>query len=527
MLPSRTAALAALQTQVFDVLVIGGGITGCGAARDAALRGLRVGLVEQNDFASGTSSRSSRLVHGGVRYLEHGHLGLVFEASAERRRLLGLAPHLVRPLAFTWPVYRGARVPRWKLAAGLALYDALALFRNVRRHARLGRAAVMEREPALRDAELLGGATYYDAATDDARLTLANAVDAALHGAAVANYVRADELLRDDGRATGVVAIDVITGERFPIRARSIIRAIGPWTSGVVRGSTGVHISVPRARLGNIGALTLAAPQDGRVMFALPAGTHAIIGTTESPTSAEPGEVRPTEAEIEYLLTAVNHYFPQAQLRRQDVVSAWAGVRPLVATSGALGAASREHAITIEDNVVTVTGGKLTTYRVMADDAVRAAATVLGIRPGRTPTRERPLPGGDLTDIDGEIARVRRDTGVSADTAAWLVTAYGARWPIVLGTVLATGEPPALLAPGLPYLTAEVAYAISHEMAMTVGDILIRRTHAAFELPDQGRSIAPAVAALMGPHHGWDAARQQREVERYLAEAGTMFGVEA
>lgn len=526
MLPTRAATLAALRNGPFDLLVIGGGITGCGIARDAALRGLRVALVEQADLASGTSSRSSRLVHGGVRYLEHGHLGLVFEASVERRRLLRLAPHLVRPLGFTWPVYRGARIPRWKLAAGLTLYDALALFRNVRRHSRLRRPAVLEREPGLRATGLLGGATYYDAATDDSRLTLANAVDAVLQGAVVATYVHAGGYTRADGRVAGAEVTDVLTGERFEVRARAIVRAVGPWTSRNVRGSTGVHVSVPRERLANTGAVTLMAPQDGRVMFVLPAGTHAIIGTTESPTLGSPDQVRATEADVAYLLEAANHYFPGARLTRDDVVSAWAGVRPLVAGSGTLGAASREHAITTEDNVVTVTGGKLTTYRVMADDAVRAAARVLGVRVVPTPTHDRPLPGGDLADLEGEIARVQRDTGLSPRAAERLVSAHGTRWPIVWGTVFASGQRPAHLAAGLPYLTAEVPYAVAHELAVTVGDILIRRTHAAFELPDQGRGIAPAVAALMAPGLGWDAAQQRREVERYVAEADRMFRID-
>ena len=525
MLRSRAEAIAALKGHAFDILVVGGGITGSGVARDAALRGLRVALVEQDDFASGTSSRSSRLVHGGVRYLEHGHLRLVFESSAERRLLLRLAPHLVRPLQFTWPVYEGARIARWKLGAGLALYDALALFRNVGRHARLARNAVMAREPRLREDHLLGGATYYDASTDDARLTLANALDAAAQGAAVANHVRADEILDGTRGEAGAVVTDVLTGETFTVRARVVVRAVGPWTGKRVRGSTGVHVSVPRHRLGNVAALTLSAPQDGRVMFALPAGAFAIIGTTESPTTVPPDEVRATEADVAYLLEAANHYFPEARLTRDDVVSAWAGVRPLVASSGTLGSASREHAVTTAGRVVTVTGGKLTTYRVMADDVVRAAGRVLGARLPRTLTRTRPLPGGDVGDIELEQQRIERETGLPAPTAEWLVRAYGSRWPHVRGAMFTSGCGDTRLAAGLPYLAAEVAHAVTHEMAMTIGDVLVRRTHAAFEMADQARALAPQVAALMAPLLGWDAVRERAEVERYRADADRMFRI--
>src|SRR3954470_23151157 len=214
----------------FDMIVVGGGITGCGIARDAAVRGLRVVLLEMNDFASGTSSRSSRLIHGGVRYLEHGHLHLVFESSAERRRLLRLAPHLVRPLEFTWPVYLGARIPRWKLAAGLSLYDALALFRNVGRHRRLNASAMRREQPALSTTGLLGGATYYDAATDDARLTLSVALDAAARGALLRNHVRVTRLIREGGRAVGVEVHDELVAGAARIRAGLIVNATGPWS---------------------------------------------------------------------------------------------------------------------------------------------------------------------------------------------------------------------------------------------------------------------------------------------------------
>jgi glycerol-3-phosphate dehydrogenase len=411
----RRRQLEALGREEFDLLVVGGGITGCGIARDAALRGLRVALVEKDDFASGTSSRSSRLIHGGLRYLEHGFLHLVFVASSERRRLLRLAPHLVRPLEFLWPVYAGARVPQWKLAAGLTLYDALALFRNVGTHRRLSARQIAAREPDLRREGLVGGARYFDAHTDDARLTLANAMGALEAGAVVLNHARVVALHLDGPSARGARIDDRLGGGGIDVRARVVVNATGPWSdemrrlddgatgagdADAVRGSKGVHVAVARDRIGNHGALTLLAPNDGRVMFVLPSGRQTIIGTTDSFTDAPPDEVRASEGDVAYLLAAANAFFPAAHLTRQDVVAAWAGIRPLIAGGAAKadpGNASREHAIAESDHgVVSITGGKLTTYRVMAAEVVDVVAARLGQRAVRPPTRDVALPGGDL-----------------------------------------------------------------------------------------------------------------------------------
>ncbi|MGA9837821.1 MAG: glycerol-3-phosphate dehydrogenase/oxidase, partial [Gemmatimonadaceae bacterium] len=375
----------------FDLLVVGGGITGAGIARDAALRGFQVLLVDRNDFASGTSSRSSRLIHGGLRYLEHGQLKLVFEASSERRRLLRLAPHLVHPLRFVWPVYVGARVPYWKVLAGVTLYDALAMFHNVHRHQRLSVAAVQDEEPRLASDGLEGGVSYYDAATDDARLTLANVLDAERAGAVVLNHVAVDAFALARGRAVGAHLVDRLTGDAVDVLARATVNATGPWSDDVrklegaadrprVRGSKGTHILVPRDRVGNTAALTLLSPTDGRVMFALPAGAFTVFGTTDTFTSARPDEVRASEDDVAYLLRAANTFFPAAHLGRSDVVSAWAGIRPLVATTAdSPNAASREHAIQVTPaGVVTITGGKLTTYRIMAAQVVDVAARRIG-----------------------------------------------------------------------------------------------------------------------------------------------------
>jgi glycerol-3-phosphate dehydrogenase len=493
----RAQRFAELGQRAFDLVVVGGGITGCGIARDAALRGLSVALVEKDDFASGTSSRSSRLIHGGVRYLEHGHLHLVFESSAERRRLLKLAPHLVRPLRFTWPVYAGARIPRWKLGAGLMLYDMLALFRNVGRHHRLSARGVLELEPAVKSDGLVGGASYYDAATNDARLTLANAIAASEAGAVVLNHTMCVEYASSNGQATGVIVEDRLTGQRVNVAARVIVNATGPWASSV-RGSKGAHIAVPRDRIGNAQALTLISPTDGRVLFALPGGPHAIIGTTDTYTDSSPDQVHASNDDVHYLIASANAFFPHAKLSANDVVSAWAGIRPLLPAIGTTpGAASREHAITTDaGGIISIGGGKLTTYRVVASDVVKAVLARLGIRAGVDKTKTLPLPGGDMASLDATIAAAARATSDPA-LGTHLARNYGSRWTAAWTDIGANGGREMLL-DDPPYTIGEMRYAVQHEMASTLGDLLIRRTHLAFQTRDHGLAAAERVASVLG-----------------------------
>ena len=536
----RRAILERLQRETFDLLVIGGGITGAGVARDAAMRGLRVALVEQDDFASGTSSRSSRLVHGGVRYLEHGALGLVFESSRERRTLLSIAPHLVRPLSFVWPVYRGARIARWKLAAALTLYDALALFRNVARHERLSANAVLAREPRLDASRLVGGARYWDAATDDARLTLATVRSAVAEGAVVANHARVGDLLREGQRIAGASVTDTRCDATFDVHARVVVNASGPWSDRVerlahagsaarVRGSKGVHVSVPRARVGNSSALTLTAPQDGRVMFVLPSGTFTIIGTTDTFDDVAPEHVRAATVDVEYLLGAANHYFPVARLTTADVVSAWAGIRPLAVSAGGArdpGGASREHAIEeTEAGLVRVTGGKLTTYRAMASEVVDTVQRVLGDGLAHSRTARTPLMGGDLRNVEGEIAIAAQRIGDLA-VAQRLVHAHGSKWNDVWA--LAELEPGLRerVEPGLPYVLAELAYAVREEMAQTLGDLLIRRMPIAFETSDHGCSAARRVVGEVASWQAWSETEATLAVAEFDAESARIFAIE-
>jgi glycerol-3-phosphate dehydrogenase len=535
--PTRSAHLMRLASEQFDVLVVGGGITGAGIARDAAMRGLRTALVERDDFGSGTSSRSSRLVHGGVRYLEHGHLHLVFESSRERRTLMRIAPHLVRPLRFTWPVYRGARVPQWKLNAGLIMYDALAVFRNVRSHRSLSPKEVLGQEPSLRREELLGGAEYYDAATDDARLTLANIIAADETGAVVVNHAAVTELARDGERVSGALVRDAVSGTVIRVRASVVVNATGPWTDtlrsldatevrSAVRATKGVHIAIPRERLATQAALTLLSPVDGRVMFALPSTATTIIGTTDTPTDERPDEVRASSEDIDYLLAAANMFFPAANVRRDDVVAAWAGIRPLVASGFTKdpASASREHRIDRSaSGVISVSGGKLTTYRSMAAEVVGAVERALGRRPTRATTGRVPLPGGDLRSLEEALRAAELEVG-DAVVARRLVEAHGSRWREVSAL---TSDEPALarrIVRELPYLLAEVVYAVEREMAVTLADVLVRRLRIAYEARDHGRSAARVATAVLAGRLGWDNTRARVELERYEADVLRIFG---
>jgi glycerol-3-phosphate dehydrogenase len=517
-----------------DVLVIGGGITGAGIARDAALRGFRTAVVDKGDLGGGTSSLSSRLIHGGIRYLEQGEFRLVFEASRERRVLLSIAPHLVHPLPFLFPVYRGARVPAWKLRAGMWLYDLLAAFHNVKAHRWLGRKATQRLEPGLRDKELQGAALYYDAQTDDARLVIATMRSAAQAGALVANYAEVDALIKPDGRVGGATVRDVLTGHSFTVRALVVVNAAGPWVDRVrrlddaaaeplLRLTKGAHVAVSRQRLGHTRAITLTSPIDGRVMFVLPWNDLSYIGTTDTDEDASPDDVRATARDVVYLLRSANAFFPQARLAPPDVITSWAGVRPLLrpARDVAPSAASREHRmVESASGLLTIAGGKLTTYRVMARDVVDRVASRLRALDGRpraapAPTDRLPLPGGETADLDG-LVKAAMERGASERTARHLVAVYGSESAAVLNLIdrdRALGRP---IVAGRPALWAEVAHALEREMAVRLADVLVRRLHLFYATRDQAVPATDPVADWLAQALDWDAPRRADEVTAYL-----------
>lgn len=521
---TRLSNLQKLKSDQYDILIVGGGITGAGIARDAAMRGYQTALIDKGDFASGTSSKSSRLVHGGVRYLEMFEFGLVFEASRERRVLWTIAPHLVKPLPFLFPVYRDARWPAWMIDLGLWMYDALALFRNYRRHQMFSNDEITRRMKGFDVGNIAGGAYYYDAQVDDARLTLETIRAAHRYGACVANYVQVDGLLKDRGKVVGVQAHDVLCGEKMDLHARVVVNATGPWTDTLLqlddprapkrmRPTKGIHILVPREKIGGESAVAFPCFKDGRLMFVIPWGAFSIVGTTDTDFSGDFDRVFADAADVDYVIAAANHAFPGSPIQRSDVISTYAGLRPLVLQLGKSATkTSREHEIwTSASGLVTIAGGKLTTYRSMAQELVDLAAkrlrdefNVVAKHPcqtARTPllAEQRALPPMHM----------------DADVMAHLISAYGP----AQGRVLEIAQRDARLAQriveGLPYIWAEVPHAVEQEMALTVTDVLERRTHILNEARDNGIRIAPEVAACLGKSLGWDKARIEQEVCAY------------
>ena len=497
------------------------------------MRGFRTVLVEQNDLGSGTSSRSSRLVHGGLRYLETGDLRLVLEANQERRVLLRIAPHLVWPLPFVFPVHRGDRVSLWRLAAGMWLYDLLAMFRNVRTHRMLGKRAMLEAEPMLRERGLVGGARFYDAQCDDARLVLATARSAIHHGALVANYLAVLALERTAGRVVGAQVEDRITGERGVIRASVVVNATGPWADRVrlledagaaplLRPTKGIHVVVERSRIDHRHGIIFTSPIDGRVLFVLPWGDLSYIGTTDTDSTEPPDRLGTSADEIVYLLRSVNARFPNARLAIEDVQGSWAGLRPLLADRDGRAASSRsrDHAIVQgSGGMITVVGGKLTTYRAMAGEVVNRAARELRSRAGRPRSRlartaEEPLPGGEAADLTTFRER-GIEIGVMPESVEHLLRHYGTEAAGIYN--LGGGDRRLLrrLLPPHPAIEAEVLHAVRRELAQTVEDVMVRRLHLYYEHPERGIPAARRVAELMARERGWDEARILEEARRY------------
>jgi glycerol-3-phosphate dehydrogenase len=530
----------------YDIVVIGGGITGTGIARDAALRGLKVALFEKGDYASGTSSKSSKLVHGGLRYLEHGEIGLVFESVSERRVQTRVAPHLVRPLPFLIPIYKGAKPGLEMMNFGLWIYDSLALFRAPRLHKTFrGTRAALEIEPALRAEGLRGALEYYDCNTDDARLVLENALDARTLGADCHTYTEVTRFeRRDDGRITGVAVRDRLTGEARTVAARVVILAAGAWTDEMIarfelpierpllRRTKGVHVVVPRERLPLARAITLISPIDHRVMFAIPWRERTVLGTTDTDFEGTADDVAADAADVQYLCDSANGVFPAAQLEPKDVISTWAGLRPLIAAPPNVDESdvSREHEVfTRSDGLVIIAGGKLTTYRRMARQAVNETLKLFdqlgeAVTVARTTTKHRPLPGADgltQTDLEGVAAIGRQlmtDYALDVDTATHLCGVYGTRAHLLAARI---AEDPALgerLDRELPYVWAEVEFAARHDLARTVEDVLARRVPLLLVSRDQGLGVAEHVADVLGGLLGWSPAQRTQMLDEFRAE---------
>ena len=530
----RTAMLSRLATERFDVLVIGGGITGAGAALDAASRGLRVALVEARDLASGTSSRSSKLIHGGLRYLEQFDFKLVYEALRERDLLVSkLAPHLVKPVSFMYPLYKKV-VERPYVGAGLVLYDAMeGPRRPVPHHRHLSARGALKRAPALSPDRLAGAMLYYDAQVDDARHTLTVARTAAAHSAVVATRVSAVGLLRDaDGtRVTGARVRDEESGREISVTAEAVVVCAGVWTdlvhelAGVqagyrVRMSKGVHIVVPRAAVDANTGMILRT--DKSVLFFIPWAEHWIVGTTDTDWSGDRAEPTATEEDIEYILTAANRVLAHP-LTRADVIAVYAGLRPLVDPREGNGSKpttklSREHVVDVPvPGLVSIAGGKFTTYRLMARDVVDAAVADFSRDVPGSVTDQVPLLGADgLAAVQAAALRLAEDYSVPRAAVEHLLGRYGTLAEEVLNLTRADAGLARPLAEGHPYLRAEVAYAVTHENALHVEDVLMRRTRLFIESADAGTGAAAEVSTIMGRLLGWSRRRRAAETRRYL-----------
>jgi len=527
----RAAAITALKTKELDILVVGGGIVGTGSALDAVTRGLSVGMVEARDWASGTSSRSSKLVHGGIRYLEQLDFRLVREALIERGLLLQrIAPHLVKPVKFLYPLTKPV-FERVYIGAGMLLYDLFSYTGGrppgVPHHRHLSKRQMLRAAPSLANDAFIGGLTYYDAQVDDARYVSSLARTSSFYGAHVASRVRVEGFIKVGQRVVGVKAHDLETGERFEIRARQVVNATGVWTDDTqsmvgergqfkVRASKGVHLVVPRDRFQS--KLGLLLRTEKSVLFVIPWGRHWLIGTTDTDWNLDKAHPAATAADIDYILEHVNKVLA-VKLTRDDVEGVYAGLRPLLAgESDQTSKLSREHIVAHSvPGLVVVAGGKWTTYRIMAKDAIDEAAAALDGKVPASATEDIALLGAEGYQAAwNKRSKIARAFGVHKARIEHLLNRYGVMTDELLDLIR---ERPELLEP-LPgaddYIGAEVVYAATHEGALHLEDVLARRTRISIEAWDRGVSAAPVAAALMASELGWDAERTEREVNHYL-----------
>jgi glycerol-3-phosphate dehydrogenase len=529
---ARADAITRMAGDELDILVVGGGIVGAGSALDAVTRGLSTGIVEARDWASGTSSRSSKLIHGGLRYLEMLDFGLVREALTERGLLLDrIAPHLVKPVPFLYPLQHWG----WERAyagAGIALYDTMAYTsgtaRGLKHHRHLSRRRALREAPCLRKDALTGAIQYWDAQMDDARYAVTVVRTAASFGALAANRVEVTGFLRQGERVTGVTATDLETGDSFEVRAKQVINATGVWTDDTqafadtrgqfhVRASKGIHLVVPRDRLPSSTGLILRTEKS--VLFVIPWGRHWIIGTTDTDWSLAKEHPAASSRDIDYLLEHVNSVL-NSPLTREDVEGVYAGLRPLLSgESESTSKLSREHVVGHPvPGLVVVAGGKYTTYRVMAADAIDEAARMMDARVPPSCTADVPLTGADgYQALWNQRRALAATSGVHVARVEHLLNRYGSCVHELLDTIRSD---PSLAAP-LPgaddYLAAEARYAVTHEGARHVDDVLTRRTRISIEAWDRGVSAAPVVAGLMAEVLGWGEEEKKREIELYLA----------
>jgi glycerol-3-phosphate dehydrogenase len=522
---TRSENIKKFEKEKFDLFIIGGGINGAGIARDASMRGMRVALVEGSDFASGTSSRSSKLVHGGIRYLENLEFHLVFEALSERQKLFTMAPHLVHPLRFMLPLYEGGRVGMTKMGLGMWLYDALSLFQAPELHERLSHDESLERMPFLQENKLLGSYVYSDAYMDDDRLVHETLRSANAHGAVIANYVRAIGVQKSsDGKVESIELRDELTGRTMTAKAQHFISTVGPWTDEVgaqfftdwkkrLRPTKGVHLTFAKDRIPLSSAVVMAAEQ--RIVFGIPRHEMVIVGTTDTDYTGAPEDVETTHEDVEYLLGVVDKYFPGVRVTEKDIVASYAGVRPLVNDGAEVeGKTSREHVIFTEPHGVTfVVGGKYTTYRLISKQAVEHCLSFFSVddrvRYVRCHTEApiNPLVTEEsFSDREAILEFLRQNTRLGKDEIHWLTDRHG---PEALQIVARYG-------PDLSYSEYEARHAIDNTMCLNLLDFFQRRVPFVLSHKDHGASEIPRVGALFQAQLGLSADELERQVKTFL-----------
>lgn len=524
----RAAALSALATEEFDILVIGGGVNGVGVALDAVTRGLKVALVESQDYAAGTSSRSSKLIHGGLRYLEQYDFKLVREALHERELMVSTqCPHLVKPVSFLYPLTEKVK-ERTYVGAGLALYDALRGFkRALPSHKHLTGKTIANISPSLRQDIITGAIRYFDAQVDDARHTMMIARTAARHGAVMATNVRVDDLARSGKKVVGAVATDLKSGKQLTISAKATIMCAGVWSDelhekfGLTPGysvamSKGVHIVVPQSAIHSKDGIILKTPVS--VLFLIPWGDKWIVGTTDTPYDGDRAKPLATQEDVQYILDQANRVL-EPKLKSEDILGVFAGLRPLVAnnTKSATTKLSREHTVDRPaPGFVSLAGGKYTTYRVMAKDAVDLAVLDLRRIVSDSVTDKLPLIGADgYFALKQQVLKIASEYNLSEATVQHLLDRYGSLISEILEIVAADESMAERLIPDLPYIKAEILHAASHEGALSVEDVLLRRTRISFEASDSGLSVADKVADLIGTVLNWSAADRKESIQSY------------
>lgn len=527
----RSRYIQELRQKEFDLVIIGGGINGVGVARDAALRGMKVALIESDDFASGTSSRSSKLIHGGIRYLENLEFGLVFEALSERRKLFAMAPHLVHPLRFVIPLYEGGRVGMLKMGLGMFLYDALALFETPEPHERLSKKELAQQIPALNGSHVLGGYAYSDAYMDDDRLVLETLRSAVSAGTTAVSYVEAVGAVMTGGKLSAVNVQDRLSGQSFSIKGRHFISTVGPWVDEVaprlvgqwqkqLRPSKGVHLTFAREKFPLPSAVVMAA--EARIVFAIPRHEMVIVGTTDTDFSGSPREVCTERRDVDYILRVMAQYFPGANVSEADILASYSGVRPLVDDQSATESkTSREHLI-LEDerNITFVMGGKYTTYRLIAEQTVLAAlkqfSTEEQVKFGKSETTAPLNPlitSSSYADMPLVADELRRSFGLSKSIARLLAERHGAE-AIKLCQRTARDF---LRGNGMePWAKLEALHAIDQTMCGSLRDFYLRRTPLFLSQADHGFSLLDPILQMFAGKLNWDKAKVESQKQELI-----------